>query len=65
MKINNKKITVYELDFGDTNFITDGIQQILDWIETDMQNMDKDPLSYEITKKEMTQKAFDKLPEWS
>ena len=61
-----KTVTVYELDFGDTNLIDTDIKNIISWIECDMQDMGlTTELNYTITKKEMTESAFKKLPEWS
>lgn len=61
-----KKVTVYELDFGDTNFIDTEVSNIMAWIETDVKDMKiGDELNYTITKKEMTERAFKALPEWS
>lgn len=60
-----EKIKVYELDFGDTNLITENKKDILNWIEADLDNIDEDGLQYEITTKLMTRAEIDALPEWS
>lgn len=59
------KIKCYELDFGDTNLISEKISDILGWIETDMGDMESfDELNYKITVKYLTQEEFESLPEW-
>lgn len=62
-----EKIKCYELDFGDTNLISQNKQDILSWIEADMENLKEgdDGLQYEITIKTMTQEETEALPEWS
>lgn len=60
-----EKIKVYELDFGDTNLITENKKDILDWIEADLDNIDEYGLQYEITTKLMTREEIDVLPEWA
>lgn len=60
-----EKIKVYELDFGDTNLITENKKDILNWIEADLDNIDEDGLQYEITTKLMTREEIDALPEWA
>lgn len=60
-----EKIKVYELDFGDTNLITENKKDILNWIEADLDNIDENGLQYEITTKLMTREEIDALPEWA
>lgn len=60
-----EKIKVYELDFGDTNLITENKKDILNWIEADLDNIDEYGLQYEITTKLMTREEIDALPEWA
>ena len=60
------KKRVYELDFGDTNLLSEKEHVILDWIKTDMENLKvDDDLNYKITVKMMTDKEISALPEWS
>lgn len=62
----NKSIKVYELDFGDTNFISASYKDLLDWIETDISDIKTTgKLYYEITVKYMKKKDYDNLPEWA
>lgn len=59
-------IKVYELDFGDTNFLSESIEDILAWIETDMSDLSgEDELSYTITTKMMTREEIGSMPEWA
>jgi hypothetical protein len=59
-------LKVYELDFGDTNFLSLSLKDILNWIETDMSDLgDSDELNYTITIRRMTQEEYDALPEWA
>jgi hypothetical protein len=61
-----KKFKVFELDFGDTNLLTEDSRAIADWIQTDMENMqDDDELQYTITIRYMTRKQIENLPEWA
>ena len=61
-----KKFKVYELDFGDTNLLTEDAQGICDWIKTDLEGMDeKDELNYTVTIRMMTRKQIDNIPEWA
>lgn len=61
-----KKIKVYELDFGDTNLLSPHIDEIINWIKTDLSDQKEgDELAYTITIKMMTQEEIDALPEWS
>ncbi|GAA4328400.1 hypothetical protein GCM10023184_18260 [Flaviaesturariibacter amylovorans] len=56
---------VYELDFGDTNLLSEHEQVILDWIRPEMQDMkDGAELTYTITVRRMTREEIDALPEW-
>lgn len=58
-------IEVYEFDFGDQNLITENIQEIVDWIKTDIGDMvNGDELTFTITRKQMSIMEFKKLPEW-
>ncbi|MGN6491189.1 MAG: hypothetical protein ACTHLE_04275 [Agriterribacter sp.] len=60
-----KTIKCYELDFGDQNLISENKEDILNWIETDMYDLDKgDELNYKITIRMMTPKELAKLPDW-
>jgi hypothetical protein len=60
-----KKFKVYELDFGDTNLLSENSQEICEWIKTDLDNMDeKDELNYTVTIRMMTRKQIDNIPEW-
>jgi hypothetical protein len=60
------KIKVFELDFGDTNLLSEDPEQILAWIKTDMLDLkDEDELDYVVRIKRMTRKEIDLLPEWS
>jgi hypothetical protein len=62
---DNELIKLYELDFGDTNFLSETIEDVLCWIETDMSDMASgDELTYTITCKYITRKEFNELPEW-
>lgn len=61
-------IQVFELDFGDTNFLSENMQDILDWIKNDLQNLktgDTDELNYTITVRLMTRQQIHELPEWA
>ena len=60
-----EQVNVYELDFGDTNFICEDKKDILEWISADIDNIGEDGLEYKITTKIMTRKELDELPEWS
>lgn len=62
----NELITVYELDFGDTNVIDPNYQEIADWIGSEISRL-KDGEEYEckITCKKMTRKEVDELPDWN
>ncbi len=63
---NSDLLKVYELDFGDTNFLSTSIKDILDWIETDINDMaDADELNYTITIRRMTEEEYSLLPEWN
>ena len=60
------KIKVYELDFGDTNFLSRDIKGILDWIETDISDLAVDgELNYTITIKMMTERQYKNIPDWA
>ena len=63
--LDGEKIKVYELDFGDTNLITEDKKEILNWIEADLGDIDDDGLQYTITTKLMTREEIDALPEWA
>jgi len=41
IKYSTEKIKCYELDFGDTNVISQNKSEILNWIEADMDNIDQ------------------------
>jgi hypothetical protein len=61
-----KKFKVYELDFGDTNLLTEDAQGICDWIKSDLEGMDEsDELNYTVTIRMMTRKQIDNIPEWA
>jgi hypothetical protein len=62
---SNGVFKMYELDFGDTNLITENKKDILNWIEADLDNIDENGLQYEITTKLMTREEIDALPEWA
>lgn len=58
-------IKVYELDFGEQNVVSREIKGIIDWISGEMEDMKvTDELNYTITTKYLTQKQYEKLPEW-
>lgn len=58
-------IKVYELDFGDTNLLSENIKEITSWIEADMHDLgDMDELNYTITIRRMTREQINALPEW-
>lgn len=60
------KIKVWELDFGDMNVISRDRKTITDWIDSEMEDLQVgDELNYCITTKLMTQRAYEKLPDWS
>lgn len=62
----SKKIKVYELDFGDTNLLTEDVNGVIEWIKADLENMeDNEELNYTVTIRMMTQKQIDKIPEWN
>lgn len=66
MKNKNEKFKVYELDFGDTNLLTEDKQAVLDWIATDLADMKPSgELNYTITIRMMTRRQINALPEWS
>ncbi len=60
-----EKFKVYELDFGDTNLLSENIDEIVEWIKTDIHGMgEKDELGYKITIRLMTLEEIKELPEW-
>jgi hypothetical protein len=60
-----EKIKVYELDFGDQNLTTETIDQLFEWIRTDLHELKgDDELNYTITTKMMTREEIDALPDW-
>lgn len=60
------KFRVYELDFGDTNVVTENYNDITDWISTEMQDLKEgERLNYKITFRMMTRRQINSLPEWS
>lgn len=62
----SKKIKCYELDFGDTNLITQHVKDVTDWIEIDLIDLKEgDELTYTVTIKMLTQEEIDALPEWA
>lgn len=62
----NELIKVFELDFGDTNLLSENADEILAWIKSDMDEMkDDSELEYSITIRRLTRKEIDELPEWS
>lgn len=63
--LDTEKNKVYELDFGDTILITEDKKDILNWIETDLDNIDENGLQYKITTKLMTRDEINALPEWA
>lgn len=65
--ITLKKIKVYELDFGDTNLLSEDREVITQWIDADMDGLKKetDELNYVIKVKFMTRRQINALPEWS
>jgi hypothetical protein len=61
-----KLYKVFELDFGDTNLLSENIKDILDWIEADMHGLKADdPLQYTISFRMMTRKQISEIPEWA
>ena len=61
-----EKIKVYELDFGDTNLLSENLQDITEWIKTEAESMlDDAELEYRITIRRMTREEIEALPEWS
>lgn len=57
---------VYELDFGDTNLLSEDKKDITEWINNDMQEMDLgSELEYKITIRMMTRAEIQAIPEWS
>lgn len=65
-KLRLENIKVYELDFGDTNVISQDIKTITDWIKADMSDLTgEDELNYTITTKMITPEEYAALPEWS
>lgn len=66
MRIKEKKYTVYELDFGDTNILSENIKEITDWIATDMEDLGNgDKLEYTIKIRMLTRKQINNIPEWA
>lgn len=64
--MKEEKLKVFELDFGDTNVLTTNPKEILDWIDTEMDDMPDDgELNYKITIRRMTQRQINKLPDWA
>lgn len=63
----SEKFKVYELDFGDTNLLSENIADITDWIANDMIDLkDTDEkLEYIIGIRMMTRKQISEIPEWS
>lgn len=62
----DQKIKCYELDFGDTNLISQNHKDITDWVETALKDLKEgDELDYTVTIKMLTQEEIDALPEWS
>lgn len=60
------KFKVFELDFGDTNLLTEDAQVVGDWIAADMTSMkDNEELNYTITIRRMTRRQINALPEWA
>ena len=58
-------IKVYELDFADTNLLSENIKEITAWIESDMHDLeDMNELNYTITIRRMTREQINALPEW-
>lgn len=61
-----KKYRVYELDFGDTNLLSEDIKTITEWIETDMSDLKEGgQLEYTISVNMMTCKQINAIPEWT
>ncbi len=66
VKPKEKKIKMYELDFGDTNFISQNPKEIVGWIESDIHNAKKgEQFDYRITIKHLSRKEIANLHEWS
>lgn len=66
MNTEEKTIKIFELDFGETNLLSDNESEIVDWIKNDMESMSQtDTLEYKITIRQMSKKEFEELPEWS
>lgn len=61
-----QEFKVYELDFGDTNLLSENMNEILEWIRSDMDDMrTHDVLEYKISIRLMTREQINKIPEWS
>jgi hypothetical protein len=61
-----EKFKVYELDFCDTNLLSENISDITEWIANDMAEMDLDtPLQYRVSIRMMTRKQISEIPEWA
>lgn len=61
-----QKFRVYELDFGDTNLLSEDIKDITEWIANDMVEMGIDtPLDYHISIRMMTRLQISRIPEWA
>lgn len=61
-----KLFKVYELDFGDTNLLTEDVHDVLNWIRADAEDLKKgDELNYTIKVRMMSRTKIDALPEWA
>lgn len=62
-----EKLKCYEFDFGDTNLITTNINDVTEWIKSDMEELKEgdEGLQYTINVLYLTRKEIDALPEWS
>lgn len=60
------KIKVYELDFGETNVIDEDLDNLLEWMKTEIQDLKEgDDLNYKISFRMMTRRQINNLPEWA
>jgi hypothetical protein len=62
-----KRVYKLENSSGMGTLVTDNLQSIKDWIETDVDNTSMEDLKeeiYYISFDEMTQEEIDNLPEW-
>lgn len=64
---SREKFKVYELDFGDTNFLSENIKDITEWIANDMTDLKTtdNKLEYIIGIRMMTRKQISEIPDWA